>query len=71
MRNIGGQWITGTIRGPGRSAKIRPLDPGLDEDIETVEVAWDDPALGTDVVAVQGLEALPPEPRQTGVGSSS
>ena len=59
MRNVGGEWIEGTVLGPGPTSKVRPLDAALDEDIETAEVEWDDPVLGVDTVATQGLEALP------------
>jgi hypothetical protein len=59
MRNIGGEWIEGSVLGPGPTSEVRSLDASLDEDIETVEVEWDDPALGRDTVAVQGLEVLP------------
>lgn len=70
MRDIGGQWIEGTVRGPGPPSRIRPLDSSLDEDIETVEVEWDDAARGIDVVAALGLEILPSNPAGPGANSS-
>ena len=59
MRNIGGEWIEGSVVGPGPTKEVRSLDGTLNEDAETVEVEWDDPALGVDAVAVAGLQILP------------
>ena len=64
MRDIGNNWITGTVRGPGATRKIRPLDRAGDEDIPTAIVDWDEPALGTDTVAVDSLQTISDEPRQ-------
>jgi hypothetical protein len=58
MRDVGGSWITGTVQGPGPTTGIRPLNPAEDEDIRTVIVDWDDPALGSTAVSPQGLERL-------------
>jgi len=59
MRDVGNNWITGTVRGPGATKEVRPLNPVEDENIATVVVEWDDPALGSNAVSPQGLEELP------------
>lgn len=58
MRDVGGEWISGTVLGPGKTVEVRPLDPAHEEDIETVRVQWDDPARGSDTVAADALEVL-------------
>jgi hypothetical protein len=58
MRDVGGSRITGTVRGPGRTTEIRPLDSAGDEDIPTAIVDWDDPERGSDTVAIAGLEII-------------
>ena len=58
MRDVGGQFITGTVRGPGPTTKIRPMNPAESEDIPTVVVDWDEPAYGSDPVVAAGLEVI-------------
>jgi hypothetical protein len=58
MMDVGGTPITGTVIGPGPTHKTSTMDPAQSESIETVQVRWDEPHLGTDPVPVAGLEVI-------------
>lgn len=58
MTDVGGQPITGTVIASAPTHETRTLNPAESEAIQTVLVRWDEAHLGTERVAVLGLEVI-------------
>ena len=57
MRDLGEQWIAGTVTGPAQPEEVGPLESTHPEDIKVV-VKWDEALRGSDTVALRELEVL-------------
>jgi hypothetical protein len=52
-------WITGTVRGPVETRRIRLMNPSEAQNIDTVVVEWDEQFRGSDTVPLASLEVVP------------